>query len=89
MDVSYPESNPVNGSIISIENREQLPMPATVEIKEVGGKTGRVKLPVEIWQRGPVWRFFYPSTRKLSSVTIDPDQALPDSDEGNNVWTGK
>jgi hypothetical protein len=88
MDVSYLESNPVNGSIITIENREQLPMPATVEIKETGGKTGRVKLPVEIWQRGPVWRFFYPSTRKISSVTIDPDQSLPDSEEGNNVWTG-
>jgi hypothetical protein len=89
MDVRYPESNPVNGSIITIENREQLPMPATVEIKEAGGKTGRVKLPVEIWQRGPVWRFFYPSTRKIDSVTIDPDQVLPDSEEGNNVWTGK
>lgn len=87
MDVSYPESNPVNGSIITIENREQLPMPATVEIKEISGKTGRVKLPVEIWQRGPVWRFFYPSTRKLLSVTIDPDKDLPDSDESNNVWT--
>jgi hypothetical protein len=55
---------------------------------EVGGKTGRVNLPVEIWQRGGNWRFFYPSTRKIDSVTIDPDKILPDTDEANNVWKG-
>jgi hypothetical protein len=86
--VEYPENNPANGSVISIQNREKLPMPATVEIIEVGGKTGRVNLPVEIWQRGSSWRFFYPSTRKIDSVTIDPDKMLPDSDDTNNVWKG-
>jgi hypothetical protein len=89
MGVTYPESNPANGSIITIENREQLPMPAVVEIKEAGDKTGRVSLPVEIWQRGPVWKFYYPSIRKIESVVIDPDRNLPDSEEGNNVWMGK
>jgi aminopeptidase N len=87
-NVEYLETNPVNGAIITIENREQLPMPVTVEVKEVNGKTGRVKLPVEIWQRGPVWKFFYPSTQKIQTVTIDPDKELPDSDESNNVWQG-
>ncbi len=88
MSVDYIESNPVNGAIITIENREQLPMPVTVEIKEISGKTGRVKLPVEVWQHGPAWKFFYPSTRKIQTVTIDPDKDLPDSDENNNVWKG-
>jgi hypothetical protein len=86
--VEYPENNPANGSVIDIQNREKLPMPATIEIVEVGGKTGRVNLPVEIWQRGGNWRFFYPSTRKIDSVTIDPDKILPDTDEANNVWKG-
>ncbi|HVY76830.1 MAG TPA: M1 family metallopeptidase [Puia sp.] len=88
MGVTYVESNPASGAIISIENREQLPMPAVVEIKETGGKTGRVTLPVEIWQRGPVWQFFYPSTRKILSVVIDPDKNLPDVNEANNTWSG-
>ncbi len=87
-NVEYQESNPANGAFITIENLEQLPMPATVEIKEINGKTGRVKFPVEIWQRGPVWKFYYPSTRKIEKVTIDPDENLPDSDESNNVWKG-
>ena len=85
-NVEYLQSNPVNGIIITIQNREKLPMPATVEVKEIGGKTGRVNLPVEIWQRGGEWKFFYPSTRKIESVTIDPDRMLPDSDERNNIW---
>ena len=88
LDVEYPESNPANGAIITIENREQLPMPATVEVKETGGKTGRVKLPVEVWMHGPVWKFLYPSTRKIELVTIDPDKDLPDNNERNNIWRG-
>jgi hypothetical protein len=87
-NVEYPQSNPANGALITIQNREKLPMPVTVEVKETGGKTGRVNLPVEIWQRGGEWKFYYPSTRKIESVTIDPDGMLPDTDESNNVWKG-
>jgi hypothetical protein len=85
-NVEYVQSNPANGSIITIQNREKLPMPVTVEIKETGGKTGRVTLPVEIWDKGGEWKFIYPSTRKIELVTIDPDKSLPDTDESNNVW---
>jgi hypothetical protein len=87
-NVEYIQSNPANGAVITIQNREKMPMPATVEVKETGGKTGRVNLPVEIWQRGGEWKFAYPSTRKIESVTIDPDKTQPDSDESNNVWKG-
>ena len=51
-NVEYLQSNPANGSVITIQNREKLPMPVTIEVKEINGKTGRVNLPVEIWQRG-------------------------------------
>jgi hypothetical protein len=87
-NVEYIQGNPANGSIITIQNREKLPMPVTVEVKEVSGKTGRVKLPVEIWEKGAEWKFAYPSTRSIQSVTIDPDKMLPDTDESNNVWKG-
>ena len=63
--VDYVQTNPANGSVITIQNREKLPMPVTVEVKEIGGKTGRLKLPVEIWQRGGEWKFYYPSTRQI------------------------
>lgn len=85
-NVEYAQSNAANGALITIQNLEKLPMPVTVEVKEEGGKTGRVSLPVEIWQRGPEWKFFYPSSRKIIMVTVDPDRMLPDINESNNVW---
>jgi hypothetical protein len=87
-DVEYIDANPANGAQITIQNREKLPMPVTVEVKEVGGKTGRMNLPVEIWYKGGEWKFNYPSTRKIESVTIDPDKMLPDANDSNNIWKG-
>ncbi|HLX67591.1 MAG TPA: M1 family metallopeptidase [Puia sp.] len=74
------------GVVITIENLQKLPMPVTVEVTEANGKTGRIKLPVEVWMHGPVWKFHYASTDKVTTVTIDPDGRYPDSDRSNNVW---
>ncbi len=84
--VDYVNGNQAQGALITIENREKLPMPVTIEVKEENGKTGRVKLPVEIWMHGSVWTFHYASTGKIVQVTVDPDQRYPDIDNSNNVW---
>jgi hypothetical protein len=78
--------DPSKGVIITIENLQKLPMPVTVDVVEANGKTGRVKLPVEVWMHGPVWKFHYASTDKVTQVTVDPDKRYPDSDPSNNVW---
>jgi Peptidase family M1 domain len=85
--VDYAKGDTTQGATITIENREKLPMPVTVEVKEASGKTARVNLPVEVWQKGPTWKFYYPSSTRIQSVTIDPDNRLPDIDDSNNVWT--
>ena len=84
--VEYRNNDSTKGVIISISNLEKLVMPVTVEVKETNGKTGRMKLPVEIWQHGTTWKFFYPSTSKVESITLDPDKRLPDLNETNNTW---
>jgi aminopeptidase N len=85
--VDYVSStDPSQGATITIENMEKLPMPVTVEVKESNGTTNRVKLPVEIWMHGPIWKFHYASTGKIDQVTIDPDHRYPDTNPGNNVW---
>ena len=85
--VSYVSNDDLTkGAVITIENREKLPMPVTVEVLEANGKTGRVSLPVEVWMHGPVWKFHYASTDKITQVTIDPDHQYPDTDASNNVW---
>ncbi|HSZ85379.1 MAG TPA: M1 family metallopeptidase, partial [Puia sp.] len=84
--VDYVDNDSTKGSIITIENLEKLPMPVTVEIKQANGKTGRVNLPVEIWEHGSTWKFHYASTNKITQVTIDPDKLLPDTNDANNTW---
>lgn len=79
-------TNGASGSTITIENLEKMAMPVTVDIKETNGKTGRVKLPVEIWEHGSTWKFNYNSTSRIESVVIDPDNRLPDSNDTNNTW---
>jgi len=85
-NVEYVNGNQAQGAVITIENKQKLPMPVTVEVKEENGKTGRIKLPVEIWMHGSVWKFQYASTGKIVQVTVDPDQRYPDIDNSNNTW---
>lgn len=85
--VKYVGSDPAKGIVISLVNNEQMAMPVVVEVKETNGHTGRITLPVEIWQRGGSWSFEYPSTGIVDSVVVDPDFMLPDVNPENNTWT--
>jgi len=84
--VEYLGGKPGTGATITIETKEKLAMPVTLEIKESGGATRRIKLPVEVWQHGSSWKFQYPTTGTISEVTIDPDQRYPDTQRANNTW---
>lgn len=90
--IKYIDNDPKNGVYITIENFEKMAMPVTLDIKTKSGKTTRINLPVEIWQRNKDWTFKHNSTEEIESITIDPDHILPDSNESNNSWsaaTGK
>jgi len=86
--VTYIEDDAAKGALITIQNEEEMAMPVTIAIKEENGKTGIVKLPAEIWQRGPTWTFAYKSTSKIATVVIDPDHQLPDVNPENNAFSG-
>ena len=86
--VKYVDSTDFSkGSFITLDNLEKMAMPVILEIKTKSGKTDRIKLPVEIWERNVTWMFKYPSTEEIISVTYDPDKVLPDFNAANNVWT--
>lgn len=85
-NVEYVKNDSSQGAIITIDNLEQMPMPVTLEVKEANGTVGRLQLPVEIWQHGSSWKVRYASTSKVESVTIDPDNVLPDVNDANNTW---
>jgi len=83
-DVKYVENKPANGAEITVENLEKMAMPVTVLVKESNGKEHTVNLPVEVWQRGPQWKFYVSSTSEISEVILDPENKLPDLNRENN-----
>ena len=85
--VKYVNNNPSMGSIITIENLQQMPMPVTLEITNISGKKTIHKLPVEIWKRNSKWTFKYNSNEPLKKIVVDPNYVLPDINSANNIWT--
>ena len=84
--VTYVNQDPAQGALITVENKGQAAMPLIADVTETSGKTTRVRLPVEIWQRSGTWTFRYNSTTPLTLVQLNPTKLLPDANPGNNVW---
>ncbi len=85
--VKYIKNDPKKGAIVTIDNLEKMPMPVDLEIKTKSGTISRMKLPYEIWQRNISWSFKVPTLEEIYSITIDPDNVLPDVNSKNNIWT--
>jgi hypothetical protein len=72
---------------ITFANLARQVMPLQFRVTwEDGAKTDH-RLPVECWHRSD--RFEYPLDRpgRVREVRIDPEQALPDDDRKNNLWS--
>lgn len=71
---------------IQIINMEKMPMPIILGIKTIGGKSERIKIPVDVWMKNKAWIVRYPTTEEIAEVILDPDQELPDGNTTNNKW---
>lgn len=84
--VSYVDGSVEKGILIKLLNKGKMVMPVVIEVIEFNGKTSRITLPAQIWQRTAEWSFHYPSTSTVISVKLDPDQVLPDAERSDNFW---
>jgi hypothetical protein len=77
----------IDGDKVTLVNKGQLVLPATVEVRYTNGTTTRFRLPVETWESKSeaVWQGDEP----IASVTVDPDHVLPDDDRADNSMTAK
>jgi hypothetical protein len=87
--IDYINNDPSKGAMITLENKGQMALPVILEVKEENGKTERVNLPAEIWERGGEWTFKYKSTSKIVYALLDPDHIQPDTDPENNAFSGQ
>jgi len=76
----------VDGSVVTIENRDQLVMPATLRVTFDDKSTSDIRVPVETWQQHKSFDLTVPGGRKIVAATIDPDHVIPDRDRSNNSW---
>jgi hypothetical protein len=84
--VNYVDNDPSKGALITIENKGRMILPVIIKIVQTSGKEEMIQLPVEIWQRGGIWTYKYPSKNKIDKIILDPENVLPDVDRKNNEW---
>jgi len=85
--VTYIGADPAKGAQIAVSNRGKLALPASMRVTFKDGTTRDVAIPVETWMQSGAHVFTLDSSQPISSVTIDPDRHLPDSDRSNNTWS--
>jgi len=88
-DARYVDNDPKKGVRVTVTNKEQMAMPFTVEVLLKNGAKQRMYLPVETWLQKKSMTFTIPTTSEAESVTVDPDNALPDMNRKNNVMKVK
>lgn len=74
------------GYLVHLENNGDIPMPVLMEVTYKGGEKEEIKLPVEIWQRGPYWTYMHRTDQSVESIEIDPQKLLPDINGSNDIW---
>ncbi len=88
LDQAVGAVQPAGDSIaITVEDRGLAPMPVRLALTRADGSVQRLELPVDIWLGGARRHVVRVAARPaVVKVEIDPEQAFPDIDRGNNVW---
>jgi hypothetical protein len=69
---------------VYLSNRGAMVMPAELRLRFASGKEETVRLPVDMWNLGDRFTYSARVPARVSSVTLDPREVLPDVDRGNN-----
>jgi hypothetical protein len=77
-----------DGTLIVIEDRGRIAMPALVRVTRADGEQLELSVPVETWLAGArSARLSLPPGAAITRVEIDPAFLFPDYDRRNNAWT--
>jgi hypothetical protein len=88
-DVSTPNNAAVEGPVVTIVNLGQMALPVNITYETKSGKTGMVKLPVEVWNNTNTWKVRLPVLEEIKKVELDAKKVFPDVNFANNVWEAK
>ncbi|GAA4760973.1 M1 family metallopeptidase [Stakelama sediminis] len=85
--VSYVNNDPKQGALVTVEAKDKLIMPVTLQVKFADGTTKNMRLPAETWIRQASTAVPVGGTSKVVRATLDPDHNTPDKDRSNNSFT--
>ena len=86
-DAQYVDGDPAKGLHVTVANRGQLVLPATLRVELQGGEHIDVRVPAETWMLNVTHTFTVNTTARAKSVSLDPEHHIPDSDRSNNTRT--
>jgi len=84
---TYVGGDPSKGVTVTVENKKQLVLPATLEVVYKDGSKERIRIPAEAWLQRGTGTFVFKGGKPVATVTVDPDHVLPDDDRKNNTFT--
>jgi peptidase M1-like protein len=82
----FPAGNAVKGSLVTVEARDKLVMPATLRVTFADGTTRDMRLPAETWIRQASTDVPVVSNSPVVRAVLDPDHKIPDKDRSNNAF---
>ncbi len=82
--VAPVDGDRANGTLVTVESRDPLVMPATLRIDYRDGAHRDIRLPAETWIRERATRVFVAGPGVVAAATIDPDHRLPDRDRSDD-----
>jgi len=71
-------------TLVTVENRDPLVMPATLRVSYADGSHDDLRLPAEAWIRNTTTDVPVAAGKHVVSAEVDPDHKLPDKDRSNN-----
>jgi hypothetical protein len=87
--VSYVDGSPEQGARLTLTLSKKLPMPVHATVTEADGDTHDLRLPADIWRRGPNHVAELDTDSRIKRVQLDPQNLLPDVNRSNDTWSSK
>ncbi|MEI8060004.1 MAG: M1 family metallopeptidase, partial [Ferruginibacter sp.] len=75
-----------SATIVTIANFQEMAMPVNISYETKSGTTGKIHLPVEIWNNTYIWKVKLPTSEQVIKIEIDAEKVFPDVNSGNNIW---
>jgi hypothetical protein len=73
----------IDGASVTLVNKDQLVLPATLGVKFTDGTTATVQIPVEAFEKDATMT--WTGGKPVASATIDPNHLLPDDQRADNT----